>query len=102
MVDLATHLSSLGKNPQFDPSFNLIMEVAPDATFCILANESEFKDLLKGWATRRRGAKWAFWAPFGVAYTHMQFALGMLDKRDVSMRLFETEENALAWLAEAD
>jgi len=65
-----------------------------------LPNELEFRKLLKRWADRRKGAKWAFWAPYGVTYTHMQFALGLLDQRSVQMRLFESEENALAWLAD--
>jgi len=102
LVDLATHISSLAKNPKFDPAFNLIFEVSQDATFSILATETEFRTLLKEWTERRKGAKWAFWVPFGVTHTHMQFALGLLDQRNVRMRVFEDEKSALDWLAEAD
>jgi hypothetical protein len=61
--------------------------------------ETEFRHLLKQWMSRRKGAKWAFWAPFGVAYTHVQFALSLLDQTDVEMRLFKDEDSALRWLA---
>jgi hypothetical protein len=102
LVALATHISHLAKDPKFDPSYNLIFEVAQDATFSLLPVEEEFRQLLKHWTSRRKGVKWAFWSPFGVTHTHIQFALGLLDQKDVRMRLFEDEPSALKWLAEGD
>jgi hypothetical protein len=101
LVGLVTHISNLARDPDFDPSLNLIFEVAPDATFSILPVESEFRQLVKQWTSRRKGVKWAFWAPYGVTHAHMQFAIGTLDQNDVEMRLFEHEADALKWLSGA-
>ncbi|MGB8356188.1 MAG: hypothetical protein WCD79_19985 [Chthoniobacteraceae bacterium] len=100
LVGLVTHIANLAKDPAFDPSFNLLFEVAPDATFSILPIEAELQKLIKQWTTRRQGVKWAFWAPFGTAYAHLEFALGILYKGHVQMRLFDNEESAMNWLNE--
>jgi len=102
LVGLVTHIANLAKDPEFDPSFNLIFEVDRDATFSILPVEPELRSLMKQWTGRRKGVKWAFWAPFGVAYAHLEFALSVLYKGDVRMCLFDNEEAALQWLNEPD
>lgn len=100
LVDVVIHIANLAKDPKFNPAYNLIFEVAQDASFVVLANEKEFRTLLKSWTQRRKGVKWAFWVPYGVTHAHMQFALGLLDQRDVEMRLFDSEHKALTWLFE--
>ena len=102
LVGLVTHIANLARDPAFDPTFHLIFEVTRDATFSILPVEYELQKLLKQWTARRKGVKWAFWAPFGVAYTHLEFALSVLYKGDVWMNLFDNEEAALQWLNEPD
>jgi hypothetical protein len=98
LVSLVSHISNLAKDPQFNPSMNLIFEVEPEATFSLLPVEVEFRNLIKQWASRRKGARWAFWVPFGATYSHLQFAIGTLDQQDVQMRLFENEQSAIQWL----
>ena len=99
---LVTHLSNLARDPAFDRSFNLIFTVSPDATFSVLPVEEDLQQLIKQWATRRKGTKWAFWVPFGTAHVHMQFVLGLLVQNDVQIRLFDNEATALQWLGEEE
>jgi hypothetical protein len=98
-VDLVAHISSLAQNPGFNPAFDLIFEISPAATFAILPVEVEFVKLVKQWMEQRRGTKWAFVVPFGTAHAHMEYVLGRLVQTHVRLRLFETEKEALEWLA---
>ena len=102
LVDLMIHISNLSKDPDCDPGFNLLFEVADDVTFAILPAEKEFETLIKEWMEHRKGIKWAFWAPMGVAYSHVQYAFETLNLKRPHARLFQNRHSALSWLVGAE
>jgi len=100
LIDLMAHIIAISRDHDCDPAFNLLFAVADDVTFAILPAEREFETLIKEWIEHRKGIKWAFWAPVGVAHSHVQYALEILHLKHSYVGLFQNEHTALNWLVE--
>ena len=99
LVDLMIHITNVARDADYRPSCNLLFEVAGDVTFVIMPAEREFETLIREWMEHRKGVKWAFWAPMGVAYSQVQYALETLGLKSPHAQLFQDEHTARNWLS---
>lgn len=102
LVDLMIHITTVARDPDYDPTFNQLLEIAEDVTFTVLPVETEFELLIKEWLEHREGMKWAFWAPPGVAHAYMKYNLDLLSLKPPHACLFQNEETAMRWLVDGE
>lgn len=100
-ADLLRHVSDLGADPKFDPTFNCLFRITEDATMQTTLFDDLLKTILEQWQQRRKGVKWAV-----VSSSHIQLALAQLATDNVSfrfvqLRFFDDEDSAMKWLTSA-
>ncbi|MGD0059881.1 MAG: hypothetical protein ABSD58_10730 [Verrucomicrobiia bacterium] len=98
-ADLLQHVSDLGANPAFDPTYNTLFCITEDATLETTLFDRLLKTILEQWQQRRKGVKWAVVSPSQIQLALAKLATDNVNFRFVQLRFFTDEDSALKWLS---
>jgi hypothetical protein len=97
--DLEEHYAQVYRDPEYNVTFNAILQVDEDAGGPILGDFPKVKQLLELVAQSPPAKKkWAVVIPNAFKRLLVEYVLKDVSMKPVEMRFFDSEMNALAWL----
>lgn len=100
--DLANHLHRLLRDPKFSADYDGLIIASDVAAVPSLATCKAFLPLVRAWAKRRVGVRWAFVLPTNETRAFAESTLMQANFTGITSRCFSSEGAALAWLESAD